>query len=109
MAHDLYARLMHESDDNVNYKNIGKHAFFAMLREYARRKISKTHLYTIFNFEVGDLYLEAFINKIDAKSNETNRLAFVKVLEDIHLINESLQTKSLYPSKEALLNRADVA
>ncbi len=107
MAHDLYARLMHESD-NLNYPNIAKHSFFAILREYARGKISKIRIYEGYNFDVNDDYLNSFFNKIDSKNTESAKIAFISSLEDIHIINERHETSGLYPTKESLLQRVDI-
>jgi hypothetical protein len=108
MAHDLYARLMFESDDVENYPNIAKHSFFSILREYARGKLSTIQIYELYNFTYEDDYLDAFFNKIDSKNTETEKLAFVNLLDDIHLIHEREETSSIYPDKESLLSRVDI-
>ena len=107
MAHDFYARWTHQSDDRENYPNIAVHQFSAILREYARRKVSREQIMGIYNISV-DNYFDATFDVIDSETNETSRLSKAQELDDTHMINELLDTNSLYPDIESLRIRNNI-
>jgi hypothetical protein len=112
MAHDFYARIMHQTDDEVNYRNFPKHQLFAILNEMARDIISIDRVKEKLKIDSGDDLFNSYVCYIMYPLSIPDRLDRVKILEDIHIIHEynrdNLPIRDLYPTKDSLRQRIGI-
>lgn len=110
MAHDLLARLMHQSDDPVNYPDIGLHAFSSCIREYARKQsggsgLTKAQIASNYSIDAGDMVGSAIVDLI---TNATDKLKKADEICDVLIIMEGRDSKALYPDRAAVAARLGV-
>ena len=113
MAHDFYARIMHDTDDSTNFPNFPKHQLFALLREMARGYLSVDRVLEKLKCQLDDELLHAYVNYIMVSSlAQSERVDRVNILDDMHLIHEfndiKLPIKDLYPDKDSLRQRIGI-
>lgn len=110
MAHDLYARLLQETDDEANFPNVPKPQFFAALREYARGKITAGNIAGAFLVDGSDAEGLALLSYINAGATIAEKIDRVNSLEDVLVIYEGggqlpCNPKNLYPTKVSIKTR----
>lgn len=105
MADNLWARLTQGTDDPVNRPNIGKHAFFCALREYARGRKSAGDIRGNYNVEVTDPGAIELLGLIDAETGEDAKIKKVREIEDLLSIHEGDDSNPLYPDKASIATR----
>jgi len=108
MAHDLWARLTQQTDDPFQNPNIGKHAFFSALREYARGQLSVAQIVSNYNIGTPDAGASSILNLIDNEIEEQNKLNKIREIEDLLIMHEGNDSNDLYPSKNAIKNRLGI-
>lgn len=102
----LYQRLMHDAEPTIP-----NHAFFATLKEYARRKIDDIAFIQTWDISGADSLLYQILSYVDNGFSDTidDALARAQEVEDVFLIHEHNVSKALYPTQESIIIRLNMS